>query len=377
MRWVTYLPEIQPLHLTKDVGLIPYFMGTHHGCESTLVGKVHFDPETVSALDTEVAGLQLHALPETGNTGFLDKAFLEYLDTHGKSIDVLNLYHLSRHTLIYGLKYKRKNPKGKLYLKMDAYNQHLLPVRTYSKHLIKDVFFQILERRFLKQVDWISVENRKGLELMKANFKGIENKLGYMPNGCNDALMKTIPEETPEKVILSVGRIGGADKNYDLLIRALPFLKLDGWKMKVIGPVEPAFASKWKKAMTQHPELTDSIEFSGAIFDRQELYREYSRASVFFLPSRFESFGISFVEAQFFGAVLVGHKGMSAFADIVGEGNYGVFYEDNDPHSFAKSISTAMAMSEKVPREEIAEYNQAHFHWSRLTKNLLNDIKRA
>ncbi len=377
MRWVTYLPEIHPLHLTKDVGLIPYFMGVHQGCESTLVGKVQFDPEKVSALKSEVAGLQLHPLPEKGNMGFLDKAFLEYIDTHGKSIDVLNLYHLSRHTLIYGLKYKRKNPNGKLYLKMDAYNQHLLPVRIYSKNPLKNAFFQILERRFLKRVNWITVENQEGLRLMKANFKGIEKKLAYMPNGCNDVFMKSIPSANREKVILSVGRVGGTDKNYDLLIRALPFLRLGDWKIKVIGPVEPAFASRWEKAIVQHPELADYIEFCGAIYDRQELYRAYSRASVFFLPSRFESFGISFVEAQYFGAILVGHKGMSAFPDIVANGKFGVFYEDNDPHAFAQSLSEAMSMSESLTRDEIATYNKAYFHWSQLTEKLLNDIKHA
>ena len=71
MRWVTYFPKIERLHLTKDVGLIPHYASLK-GYDATLLGHV----ESELGLPKEVADLRLEKLKNQGNWFFLDRAFL-------------------------------------------------------------------------------------------------------------------------------------------------------------------------------------------------------------------------------------------------------------------------------------------------------------
>lgn len=378
MRWVTYFPEIHNIHLTKDLGLLPYFMQRVAGYDAALLSR--FPEADYPALAHEVKGLKTISLGDKGLWFFAEKASVHYLKNFAKEIDVLNLYHLSRHTLVYGYLYKKNNRKGILYLKLDAYTRHLKKSKTYARNPLKNAALKYLERRFFKAVDWISVESVAGLETARKTYPKLTNKLFYLPNGCNDFyLKKTFP--TPQKKensILSVGRMGSRDKNYELLLRALPFLKLDGWKIRIAGPMTPEFESKWHTEAEKYPEAAAKIEFLGLITDRKALYKEYAKAKVFFLPSRFESFGIAFAEALYFGSVLVGHHGMSAYDDLSAKGAYGVYYDDNNPESFAKALDEAAQLSgEAGIQNKVENHAKKNFYWSSLAANLANRLRNG
>ena len=371
MRWITYFPEIHNVHLTKDLGLLPFYMQEVAGYDAALMSR--FPEDEYPALEGEMKGLKTISLGDKGTWFFTERASVHYLKNHAKEIDVLNLYHLSRHTLVYGYLYKKNNRKGKLYLKLDAYTSHLSSPKTYAQNPVKNAVLKWLERRFFKVVDFISVENTHGLKLAKSTYPKLKKKLFYLPNGCNDLyLKKHFPAPfKKENTILSVGRPGSSDKNYELLIGALPFLKLDYWIIKIAGDVSPEFQAKWKSAAEKYPEQTSKIEFLGHFTNRQKLYEEYASAKVFFLPSRVESFGIAFAEALYFGCVLVGHQGMSAYDDLTENGKFGIYFEDNDPESFAKSLSEAIDKSEqKDIQDKIQVHAAENFYWSTLATKL-------
>lgn len=371
MRWITYFPEIHNVHLTKDLGLLPFYMQEVAGYDAALVAR--FPEDSYPALEGEMKGLETISIGDKGTWFFAEKASIHYLKNHAKEIDVLNLYHLSRHTLVYGYLYKRANPRGKLYLKLDAYTSHLKKRKKYARNPIKNEVLKYLERRFFKMVDLISVESTPGLAAAQNTYPKLRNKLFYLPNGCNDLYLKkqfqTLPEK--ENVILSVGRMGSADKNYELLFGVLPLLEIGDWKIRIAGPITDEFEVKWNKIAKKCPEAASKIEFLGAFTDRKNLYDEYAKAKVFFLPSRVESFGIAFVEALYFGSVLVGHEGMSAFGDLSANGKYGISYEDNNPKTFAEALTKAIEMSAKPGiQKEIETYAAENFYWSSLAKKL-------
>ena len=372
MRWVTYFPKFERIHLTKDVGLIPFYAGLN-GYEATLLG--HADKPVESP--EEAVGLQLELLEEKGKLFFLDRAFMDWLKANASETHVLHLFHLSRDSIFYGAYYKRLNPKGKLYLKMDAYNDHLFSRKQYAKNPIKNALLKRTEKDFLRHLDLATIENRKGLELATKTYPELLQKLEYLPNGCNDIFLDKHFVEKPakEKIILSVGRLGGSDKNYELLLAALPQITLPEWKLAIVGPIGPDFQVKIDEFFMLHPQWRDRITFTGGISDRKKLYDLYSKASVFFLPSRFESFGISFVEALYFGACLVGHHGMYAFCDICEEGEYGCFFEDNKADSLANAIEEAAAKSSETDfAEKASEHGRKSFSWSKLTEKLITKL---
>ncbi|NEN25729.1 glycosyltransferase [Cryomorpha ignava] len=371
MRWITYFPEIHNVHLTKDLGLLPYYMQEVLGYDAALMAR--FPDDEYPALDGEVKGLETISLGDKGNLFFTEKASVHYLKNHARKIDVLNLYHLSRHTLVYGNIYKKNNPKGKLYLKLDAYTTHLQKRKRYARNIIKNIALKWLEKEFFRNVDLISVESHEGLEMAQKTYPNLHDKLIYLPNGCNDRYLKTAFTKPfkKENTILSVGRPGSSDKNYELLLAAIPFLELGNWKIRIAGPVSDEFDQKWQKVLLDYPAEAAKIEFLGNFADRKKLYEEYAAAKVFFLPSRVESFGIAFVEALYFGCVLVGHKGMSAYNDLSANGEFGVYFEDNDPVSFANSLSEAIKMSDNEGvHKRIENHAAENFYWSTLAVKL-------
>ena len=378
MRWITYFPEIHNIHLTKDLGLLPYFMQEVAGYDASLMAR--FPEAAYPALEGEVRGLKTISLDDQGTWFFTERASVHYLKKHAREIDVLNLYHLSRHTLVYGYLFKNNNNSGKLYLKLDAYTAHLKKRKKYARNPIKNAILKWLESRFFKVVDLISVESREGLEVASNTYPKLRKKLFYLPNGCNDIYLKKYFQSPFEKenIILSVGRPGSADKNYELLIKALPFLNLSIGKSESPQTVSAEFEKAWEAAVAEYPEIARKIEFLGGISDRLNLYEEFARAKVFFLPSRVESFGIAFVEALYFGCMLVGHKGMSAYGDLSANGAYGTYFEDNDPRRFADAIYEAMQRTgEPDLQEKIENHASANFYWSSLASQLDNRLREV
>ncbi len=378
MRWLTYFPEIHNVHLTKDLGLIPFFIQEAVGWEAKLVAR--FPEASYPSLKTEVDGLKIEILDDSGTFFFAEKEVLHYIEDHASQIDVLNLYHLSRHTLIYGVVYKKHNPNGKIYLKLDGYNSQLKHRKRYAKSAWKNVLLKRAERRFFKAVDLISIENRKGLAIARKTYPRLKNKLIYLPNGCNDLYLDKHFEQpfTKKNIILSVGRPGSPDKNYELVLAAISMVELDGWQMEIIGPMTEIFSAYWEVVQSKYPVITKKVKFLGEVVDRQKLYQKYSEAKVFFLPSHVESFGISYAEALYFGCILVGHSGMSAYDDLSANGKFGTYYRDNDPASFAKALKAACNKSgEPGMADEISAHSKQHFQWSGIVNNLKNRLENA
>lgn len=131
--------------------------------------------------------------------------------------------------------------------------------------------------------------------------------LFYAPNGIDDRFC-IINETSKEKIFLAVGRFGSKQKNTELLLKIIPQLNLNDWKIIFAGPIEMQeqdFSSKIDQWFAQNPTLRKSVRFLGNISDRNELYRLYAKASVFLMPSRWESFGIALMEAAWFGCCLI------------------------------------------------------------------------
>ena len=372
MHWVTYFPKIANVHLTKDLGLIPLYMQRIGGYRSSLVAR--FPHENYPALEGEAEALHTHELTDAGNIGFLDKSFLRYLRENASKIDVLNLFQLSRDNIFYGLAYKYFNPSGKLYLKLDTYNQHLQERKAHARSRFKRKILQTAENRFFQKLDLVSVENSKGYALALDAYPQWKGKLIYLPNGCNDYYLKQHfqPPFAKENIVLSVGQPGSEVKNYDLFLHALKHLKTPAnWRFRIVGPISDDFKARWEESRQKQPKWAARVEFTGQITDRLSLYEEFARAKVFFLPSHFESFGLVYTEALYFGCVLVGHKAMSAYDDLSLSGKYGTYFKSNQPESFARAIEAAIELSEVEGIEaEIRAHSEACFYYSKIAETL-------
>lgn len=330
IKFVTIVPHIENLELRKDTGQIPYQFHKILNGNSTLVSyyyslnggrkkgpltKLPIDDNIITQdyphLKTEVSGLNLHFLENKGRGRFYEKAILDYIRLNAKQIDILNLFHFSSENIFYTLFYKWKNPKGKVYLKLDIDISFYKGKKNFINigqkvPVLGKVLAYIITRLFFKSVALITAESNVGLSYFKDRFNPPPQKLQLLPNGVDkERILKLVkkvrPFEEKENIILTVGRIGNIQKNTSFLLNAITKIDLKDWKLYLVGPVEQEFEPEIKTFFKKNPKLEDKVIFTGAITDPKDLYEYYNRAKVFCLPSICEGFPLAACEALFFG----------------------------------------------------------------------------
>lgn len=363
--FTTLFPPLLPEHFSKDVGRIPQLMAKR-GYRAMIVG---LEKEGVN---WPTPPLPMGLLKLAGMRGHLETCILSYLQNKSAEVDVMNLYHLRRDTIFFGRWYKRHNPDGLLYLKMDSYNEELQEGVRYSSNPLKHLFFKWHERRFLQACDLISVENLKGLEILKKSYPVHAHKMIHLPNGVD--LDAPPPKRwAKENILLSVGRLDDAVKNYGDLMAALPDLPLDDWKVIIVGRGHEEME---ERLFAEAPRLRDKVEFTGPITDRKKLFGLYARATLYVQPSLHESFGIAMAEALCHGCYLIGSSGMSAFDDLSDHGVYGVKLESGDRQALKNTLKSLMEDPiESLPSPEaISTFARSAFSWEIIADRLEKEI---
>lgn len=382
-RFVTLFPPAENAHLIKDVGQVPYFLFSQHGYDASIV--CYKNSEEYDHLNGEVNGLKIEFLEQKGKKRFLEKAVLEFLEREAKNIDVLNLYHYARDTFYYGALYKKLNPRGVLYLKMDLWNEQFENGRPkFSKVWWKDLILKRKESQFQNAVDVLSFENREGLALFEGVYPQLKSKCIWMPNGVNDRfLSEHFPSsrsfEKKENIILTVGRIGAPIKDHMTMLRGLAEVDLRDWKVIIAGPIDPDFEKEAKAFMAIHPDLEEKIEFPGQMDDRIKIYELYDRSKIFCLTSKRESFGIAYVEAMYFGNWIIGTDGMSAFDDLSDNGRLGSKFSVGGHEELTKIFQQLIDDGGKLDGAcaVISTFTNEHFLWSKITQQLQQKIVSA
>jgi L-malate glycosyltransferase len=170
--FVTIFPACSTEHLRKDVGMIPFVLQRDHGFCSQLVTSQAALPAGGHAA---VPGMSIRNLDGTGTW-----SVLKYIFRNARRINVLNLYHHSRLSLVAGWLYKSRNRKGILYLKLDAAPQ-------YFEQLSRRPSFKrnraVWSRFFRKYTDIVSCESGQASRFLQQYYPGLTGKLLLIPNG--------------------------------------------------------------------------------------------------------------------------------------------------------------------------------------------------
>jgi glycosyltransferase involved in cell wall biosynthesis len=133
-----------------------------------------------------------------------------------------------------------------------------------------------------------------------------KDRLIIIPNGFyTDSNESTIEKIDKGKIILSVGRVA-PQKGHDILISIFQkvALKYPDWKLRIVGAIED------KEYLALLLKKIDELKLSKAVIiltdlSDKEIVKEYKKASIFCLLSRWEGFSISRVEAIHWGLPLV------------------------------------------------------------------------
>lgn len=381
--FVTLFPDAQNVHLVKDVGQIPYLMHRLFGYDASVL--VYPSNAEYPHLNDSVKGLKISWVKKGIDLRWFNTGVVKYLIRHAGKIDVLNLYHETLASKLYAWLYKRVNPNGFVYVKLDGSAEGLRQAdrQRAQRGAIRSSLLRQVERRFARDVDCISIETREAYAIYGAQYPDLKDKLVHIPNGIDDEFVGAGAGprsfDGKENLIITVGRLGSAEKNTQMLIDAVTMLApLNGWKLCLIGERTAEF-DQWLAGRTaQFPHLAEAVVLVGQVSSRNELYAWYDRAKIFVLSSRHEGFPLVFPEALFFGNVII-TTDVSGAADITDGGRIGKITPIDDAAALADALRTAMADASYLKQTSNAAvaYSREHYVWSRILLTLQNAISRS
>ena len=371
--FVTIFPEVEDVHLIKDVGMIPWAVAKYKGMDGKILVPRHSDfPRAL-----EVPGLKLER-----TYGLFRKqrwnCYL-WLIRNARKADVLHFFHQVKHTRISIALYKRLNPKGLVYVHLDCdgteYGQYELVLEgTSFKRKIKRFVYQHIfyPQKFQKDILW-GVQNRQAADHIVGKFP--YQNVRYVPDGIRMTQKQEVSYWEKQNILLTVGRIGTAQKRTDVLLEA--FAKaaddLNGWQLRIVGPIEESFKEYIENYFLSYPELKDRVVFVGEVRRKEDLYREYKQAKIFCLPSDWESFGIVNVEAMAVGCTVITTE-YAAARDIVSEGKYGRLISFGDVNGLAETMKDLCGNEAYLEQNcrDVQQYASEHFSYEQIADTIVS-----
>lgn len=365
IRYVTFFPECEHVHLKKDVGMLPYSLGKYKGYDFKIVCYQH---ESITLEDREKFNIEF---VEREKDDIRD--FVKYIKQNGRQIDILNIYHItSRRNIRWIWAYKTTNPNGKVHVKLDA-DYRMIDMFNPKSRRIKDI---IKNNLLIKKVDLFSVESTHMKSILEKKWL---IPMEVVPNGIfREDRILPVKWEEKENVFLTVGRLGTEQKATEDLLEAFALTadKTD-WKLWLVGSIEDEFNSYIQKYFENNPRLKDRITLFGNINDAEKLTELYRYAKVFVLPSKWESFAIVLLEALECGDYLIVSDQVPSAEDIGRNGKYASIVPY---HDINKLSDTMIKLANRNDNDdELLERTQwiySNFTWERIAENLDQLIQR-
>lgn len=365
-------------HLGKDPFMVPYYLGKIMNYEVKIIYPL---TESNKDLPSNIKGVSLCPLTIGTSKDAVAESFARatysYIWQHAKEIDVLMRFFdvdVSRKSAMI---YKLRNPKGKVYIKMDV-NPYGINDKapSFPRNLLASIKGRILK----SFVDVISCETQLALQKLKASpnpYNHWGKKNVFMPNGFDEELLSSlhIDEEKyaeKENVMITVGRLGTPQKNTPMLLQALAKADLKDWKVYLIGPIDSSLQPEIDAFYQQNPEKKNQVIFTGAIYDKKELWEFYNRSKAFILTSKWESFALVYTEAQRFRNYIVSTK-VGAASDVIEDGKYGDFIEQDDFEGLAKKIDDIVSGSTDI--DVYNHFDVKSLSWQERLKVIVDRLK--
>lgn len=265
------------------------------------------------------------------------KNYFQYLRDNAKDIDLLIVFHGDINEVKVCNLYKSLNPNGKILNVMD-FNVYcekkksiISSIKALVKFLLKPNYF-LSYKKFINNCNAFTVETTEALNYLEThrwhNLKIPSQQLYLIPFGYTEEnIFLDKSAECKENIIITVGRIGVAQKNSELILSALENVDLKNWKFYFVGPIEKSFQERVNSFYSRYPDKKKKIIIYGAVEDRKLLSELYGKSKLFVLSSVFESFGLVLLEASLFNNYVITTP-VGCAKDLICQNVNGAIYEN-------------------------------------------------
>jgi glycogen synthase len=210
------------------------------------------------------------------------------------------------------------------------------------------------ERFVAARADGVRANSRAVIETM-ARFYDLKldgEGIAILPHGMEDRTQRMKPRTVAINAkgrefvtVLYAGRFEGR-KGTDVLLAAIPALceKYRFARFVLVGedrilPDESTLGGDFRKRHA-HAGFLDRVCFADEVSDEQ-LEMHLQQCDIFVAPSRYESFGLVFLEAMMFAKPVVGCRA-GGMTEVIEEGVTGLLAEPGDVGSLVSAISTLL-----------------------------------
>lgn len=213
-----------------------------------------------------------------------------------------------------------------------------LIISEHSAHDFVGLKWRVLRRIFYPFATALTVLSRSDFSY----YSFVKNKAIIY----NPSIFKPSFGGQKEKLIIFVGRLEHV-KGCDIFLRALALLKLDDFKVLVLG------GGSQKKSLQSLSEKLGlkNLEFLGSVSDIQNYYK---KAKIIISSSRFEGLGNVLIESAFFDCIRVATPTAGAL-ELLEDGKNGFISSDFSEQALAKAILKAINADESVLENTRAE----------------------
>jgi len=234
------------------------------------------------------------------------------------------------------------------------------------------------EKSLVSQADKIIAFTQKEKRTLSRFYQAPLRKVSVIPGGVNLELFHPLNRKTArqqigltnEKCVLYVGGIEPV-KGLDNLIKAVARVALDIPRVKLIiccGD-NPAEIAKLQ-SLTVRLNVADKVVFTPEV-PREQLPVYYSAADIFALPSYYESFGVTALEALACGTPVVASD-VGNLVDIIEPAVNGYITPNNSPGQLAAWLKTGLrtdfADSNRI-RQSVARYS-----WDKIAGKIIRQF---
>ncbi|MBS3050558.1 MAG: glycosyltransferase family 4 protein [Candidatus Aenigmarchaeota archaeon] len=218
--------------------------------------------------------------------------------------------------------------------------------------------------------DCVLTVNSSLKKKMSSILKISEKKVQILHSGIDTQYINSVREKGKDGSIVYIGRLV-PQKNIDGLIRAYAQLprEMRSHELKIIGE-----GSERPKLEALATSLGVNVLFTGKIESHEDVLRELKKASLFVLPSKRESFGITILEAMCCGVPVISTP-TEGPSDHIKNGETGFLAGEKDLAGRMLKILSNKRLQQTMSRNG-REYAAKH-DWENITKNMAGVYRKV
>jgi glycosyltransferase involved in cell wall biosynthesis len=228
------------------------------------------------------------------------------------------------------------------------------------------VIFLPFEKRTYQLASRIVVVSEATKRALVDKYHIAEDKIIVIHNAVETVRFHPLATEKSHHELLYIGRIDKR-KGIDFLIRSMALVREQIPDARLLVGGKGGYMAKMK-SLVGRMNLERNVTFLGFVPDEQ-LNELYNRAQCVVVPSIFEGFGITVIEALAAGTRVVGTD-VDGIREIMKSGEYGRLVPYGDIQALAEAIVAELRGPRKA-RELRREYGIEQFR--KLYRNVLNE----